>query len=103
MGDNDNELQELKTLVAQQARYTANLIAEMVRTRGAPSGPVHVLVPDADAALVVAGANKISKLGMSLRISYKVKEFKDTNEGSVKEWLTKFDQEILTQENVWYC
>ena len=33
---------------------------------------------------------------MSLRKSYKVKEFKDTNEGSVKEWLTKFDQEILT-------
>ena len=29
-----------------------------------------------------------------------MKEFKDSNEGSVKEWLTKFDQEILILKNM---
>ena len=87
-------------MVAQQARDTANLIAEMARMRAvpAPGGPA-LPGPDPDAAaraLAVARADKISKLGVSLRKSYKVKEFKDTNEGSVKEWLTRFDQEIMT-------
>ena len=102
MGDRDEEvemdqIQELKDLVNQQARDTANLIAELARARGAPGpgGPAHV-VPDAAAAAAAARADKISKLGISLRKSYKVKEFKDVNEGSVKEWLTRFDQEIIT-------
>ena len=93
MGD----IQELKDLVAQQARDTANLIAEMARMRAPPpggGGPAHV--PDAGAVAAAARADKISKLGVSLRKSYKVKEFKDTHEGSVKEWLTRLDQEITT-------
>ena len=86
MGD----IQELKDLVAQQARDvaqqardTANLIAEMARMRAAPApaGPVHVPDPAA------ARADKVSKLGIALRKSYKVKEFKDTNEGSAL-WLS---------------
>ena len=95
-------MQQLKDLVAQQARDTANLIAEMARLRAAPAvpaGPGHVPAPDADAVArtaAAARADKLSKLGVSLRKSYKVKEFKDTTETSVKEWLTKFDQEILT-------
>ena len=96
MGDENEEIAELKKLVQQQTREAVdaqrrvdNLIAEMARQRGpAPA-------PDAD-AVARARAEKISKLSVSLRKSYKVKEFKDTNEGSVKEWLTKFDQEILT-------
>ena len=78
MGD----IQELKDLVAQQARDTANLIAEMARMRapGGPGGPGHAPAPDADAiarAAAAARADKLSKLGISLRKSYKVKEFKD--------------------------
>ena len=93
MGD----IEELKNLVAQQARDTASLIAEMARMRAAPAGPAHVPDPDAAAAaLVVARADKVSKLGVSLRKSYKVKEFKDNNEKSVKEWLTRWDQEVNT-------
>ena len=37
MGDEGGQIQELKDLVAQQARDTANLIAEMARMR-APGG-----------------------------------------------------------------
>ena len=69
------EIQEFKDLVAQQARDTAKLIAELARMCAAPA----VLVPDGDAAadataraLVVVRADKISKLGVSLRKSYKV-------------------------------
>ena len=47
MGD---DIQELKDLVAQQARDTATLIAEMARMRAAPPAGPAVPVPDADAA-----------------------------------------------------
>ena len=99
MGNEDvpvDQMQELKDLVNQQARDTATLIAELARARGAPGpgGPAHV--PDRGAAAAARMADKISKLGISLRKAYKVKEFKDVNEGSVKEWLTRFDQEIIT-------
>ena len=89
MGD----IEELKELVASQVRESIaaqkrvdDLIAELARVRvAAPGGAVH---PDAVAA---ARAEKVSKLAIALRKSYKVKEFKDTNEGSVKEWLNRFD------------
>ena len=101
MGD----IAELKELVAQQSsdaiaaqKRVNDLIAELARARLA--APAHVpVVPDAGAiaALAVAArADKVSKLGIALRKSYKVKEFKDTHDGSVKEWLTRFDQEITT-------
>ena len=64
-----------------------------------PAAPVHPppAVPAAvAAAAAVARADKVSKLGIALRKSYKIKEFKDTNEGSVKEWITRLDQEIST-------
>ena len=38
---------------------------------------------------------KLSKLGLALRKSYKVKEFKEAQECTVKEWLKRFDQEVL--------
>ena len=97
MGD----IEELKELVARQSRESVaaqkrvdDLIAELARVRLAgPGAAVHP--PPAD-AVAAARAEKVSKLGIALRKSYKVKEFKDTNEGSVKEWLTRFDQEITT-------
>ena len=100
MGD----IAELKELVAQQSRDAIeaqkrvdDLIAELARSQLAavPAAPAHLpaAVPDAAA---VARADKVSKLGIALRKSYKIKEFKDTNEGSVKEWLTRLDQEIST-------
>ena len=93
--DQVNEVQKLKNLVDRQSRDTAALIEALARRRGAPGpgGPAHV--PDA-AEVAAARADKISKLDISLRKSYKVKEFKDVNESSVKEWLTKFEQEVTT-------
>ena len=104
------EIEELKELVAKQSRESVaaqkrvdDLIAELARVRLAGPGPaVHpppavnpeVAAEAAAAAVAAARAEKVSKLGIALRKSYKVKEFKDTNEGSVKEWLTRFDQEI---------
>ena len=103
MGD----IAELKELVAQQSRDAIaaqkrvdDLIAELARARlAATAAPAHIsVVPDAGAIAAAAAArvDKVSKLGIALRKSYKVKEFKDTHDGSVKEWLTRFDQEITT-------
>ena len=73
MGD-ENEIKELKDLVAQQARDTAKLIAELARARG-PGGPADMVPNAADAAvraIVIARADKISKLGVSWCHSEKV-------------------------------
>ena len=96
MGD----IAELRELVVQQTRDGVasqkkidELIAALALQRQPPvqAVPVHHPVPDAG-ALAAARADKISKLGIALRKSYKVKEFKEAREESVKEWLTKFDQ-----------
>ena len=48
------------------------------------------------AAVVVAKAEKISKIQLNLRKSNKLKEYKESTETAVKEWLSKFDTEINT-------
>ena len=80
MGD----IEELKLLVAQKARENIasqkrvdDLIQALARADA-------VYVPGADSgraacAAVVTRAEKISRLGIALRKSYKVKEFKDNN------------------------
>ena len=104
MGD----IAELRELVVQQTRDgVANhkkideLIAALALQRQAAPvhAPVHHPAPDAG-ALAAARADKISKLGIALRKSYKVKEFKETREESVKEWLTRYDQEIVTLRKI---
>ena len=40
-------------------------------------------------------AEKISKLNLALRKSSKIKDFKDTQDVSMKEWLRKYEAEIL--------
>ena len=88
MGD----IQELKDLVAQQVRKAAqaqkrnedtqkrvdDLLAEIAKMRVEPAsaGPGHTHAPDPvaiAAAALAARADKISKLGIALRKSYKVK------------------------------
>ena len=92
MGD----VEALKELLASQAlaheardqstkRMIDNLIAELARGRaGVP--------PDAAAARV----DKVSKLAIALRKSLKVKEFREVNDCTVKEWLSRFHQEVIT-------
>ena len=97
------DIEELKDLVAQQVREGANsrkmvddLIAQMAWAAVvAPlaEGEVlvhHVPVMDDAAraqAIVSVRAEKISKITINLRKSNKVKEFKDSLEVNVKEWL----------------
>ena len=40
-------------------------------------------------------AEKLSKLNLALRKSSKIKEYKDTQEMNIKEWLKKYEEEIL--------
>ena len=46
---------------------------------------------------------KLTKLNMDLRKSFKVKEFKEIQECTVKEWLKRFDQEVIVlKKNDWH-
>ena len=108
------DIEELKQLVAQQTkdlqeknaasqRWVDALIQALADARA-----TLVHVPDADPAVaavaaVVARVEKISKLGIALRKSYKVKEFKDNNENSVKKWLTRWDQEVNNWTHLRKC
>ena len=40
-------------------------------------------------------AEKLSKLNLALRKSTKIKEYRDTQEMSIKKWLKKYEEEIL--------
>ena len=98
MGD----MEELKSLVEKQLRENIaaqkrvdDLIEAIAR---APLPHEHATALEGDAARAAAAvtrAEKVSKLGIALRKSYKVKEYKDNHEGSIKEWLTRFDQECM--------
>ena len=91
--------EEAKTDRDEANRRHNELLAEMQRQRAAaPVGPAVPADPAARAAaLVVARAEKISKIQLNLRKSNKLKEFKESTEtGAVKEWLSKFDTEINT-------
>ena len=68
-------------------------------------GHGHIVDPEAAAAAVtdmvlVVRADKISKLRIQSRKSSKVREFKDSFDGNVKEWLTKFVQEVNTLKRI---
>ena len=45
--------------------------------------------------VVAIRAEKISKLNLALRKSSKIKDYKDTQDLSMKEWLRKYEEEIL--------
>ena len=47
-------------------------------------------------AVAAARAEKISKIQINLRKSNKVKEYKESAESNVKEWLAKFDTKLNT-------
>ena len=78
------EIEELKAMVLQMAADNARLIQAVADNR--PQAP-----PNAAAIR----REKLAKLGISLRKSGKVKDFKDAPESKIKEWLKRFDQELL--------
>ena len=82
---------------AESQQKVADLLEEVARLRvaapvDAAAAPV---LGDAAAAraaaAVVARAEKISKMQVNLRKSNKIKEYKESTETTVKEWLSKFD------------
>ena len=87
--------------IESQQKFT-DLLAEVARLRVAAPGDAAAapLLGDAAAraaaAAVIARAEKISKIQVNLRKSNKIKEFKESTETTVKEWLLKFDTEINT-------
>ena len=81
----------------------ADLIAELARAR-APAeddGAAAVAAAAARATAVAARAEKINKMSLALRKSQKVREFREMNDISIKEWLTRFDQEVSTLKRMY--
>ena len=113
-----SELDELKQLVAQQTRdmqaqnaanqardainqkLVACLIGELARGH-APAEDGGVAAAGAAAAVVAARAERINKMNIALRKSQKVKEYREVNDISIKEWLTRFDQEINALKRIY--
>ena len=84
MGD----IAELKALVAQMATDKARLIAALSAHPGAGHAPP--ALPDA----AQLRAEKLAKLSLTLRKSGKLRDFKDSQQSNVREWVKRFDQEI---------
>ena len=90
------EIEEMKELVTKMAQESVKqkqdinrLIAALAEERRHPGG--HAPLPDA-AALHL---DKLAKMSLALRKNSKVKDFKDTQESNIREWLKRFDQEIV--------
>ena len=80
----------------------ANLIAELARARAPPEVPVDDGAAAAVRAVTVAArAERINKMNIALRKSQKVKEYIEMNDISIKEWLTRFDQEITALKRIY--
>ena len=85
------DVQKLLQLVQQMAEQNAKLIAAL-QANPAQQQPIpQVQQPDAAAIR----ADKFAKLSLALRKSGKVKDYKDTQDTSVEEWLKRFDKEVL--------
>ena len=68
---------------ADLMKQNQELIAALASNRGAS--------PSAEAIR----AEKLAKSNLALRKSTKLKDFRDTQDGSIKKWLKKLDQEFL--------
>ena len=75
---------------AKMADENAKLIASMSVNPGQQQ-PMQQQQPD----VAAIRANKLAKLSLALRKSGKVKDYKDTQDSNVEEWLKRFDQEVL--------
>ena len=90
---------EMKAQSAVNQKIVSDLIAELARACTPP-----VVVPDAgvaaEAAAIVVRGDKVNKLSIALRMSYEVGEY-EVNDMSIKEWLTRFDQEITALKRIY--
>ena len=114
-----SEINELKQLVAQQTRdmqaqnaanqardainqkLVADLVVELAQARAPAEDGGAAAVAAVAAAVVAARADRINKMNIALRKSQKVKEYREMNDISIKEWLTRFDQEINALKRIY--
>ena len=109
-----SEIEELKALVNRMATDAARRDEEAAK-RAENMAIQAAKMQEENAKLIAALANqpqvvqqvgqapnaaavrneKLAKLSLALRKSGKVKDFKDTQENNVREWLKRFDQELL--------
>ena len=89
------ELKQLVQLMAQEnakmVQENAKLIVALAANNPGPQQPNQP--PHQDAAAL--RRDKLAKLSIALRKSGKIKDFKDTQDNEVKEWLKRFDQEVF--------
>ena len=114
-----SEIEELRALVAKMAVEEAKR-SEAAETRADNMAAQAAKMQEDNAKLIAALANqpqvvqqqvaqqggqqanvaavrgeKLQKLSLALRKSGKIKDFKDTQECKVRDWLKRFDQELL--------
>ena len=80
---------------AESQQKIVDLLEEVARLRGAaPADGAAPVLGDAARlqAAAAARAEKILKIQVNLRKSNKIKEYKESTETTVKEWLSKFDR-----------
>ena len=96
MGD---ELEEMKHLVERMANAATTMQEENTKLIAAlavrPAAPVAAGggapgAPDP----AIARSEKMAKVSFALRKSVKIKDFKEAQELSIRDWLKRFDQEI---------
>ena len=92
-----SEIEDLKKLVGDSQKMVADLVAELARARVPADGGVAM----AAAAVAATRADRINKMNIALRKSQKVKEYREMNDISIKEWLTRFDQEINALKRIY--
>ena len=87
------EMRELVTKMAQESVRQKEDINRLIEALAEERRPAGGLAPVPDVAAI--RTDKLAKLSLALRKSSKVKDFKDTQESNIREWLKRFDQEII--------
>ena len=97
-----SELAEMKALVDKMAEENAKLITALTTQQRAGAGgrqPLQVGALPNEAAI---RAEKLQKLSLALRKSNKIKDFTDTQTTNIREWLRRFEAELMAlEENEW--
>ena len=87
------EVAELKALVTKMAADNARLIAALAE---APPGGVRQIQAGAPPNPATIRAEKLQKLSLALRKSNKIKDFTDAQNTNIREWLRRFETELIT-------
>ena len=90
-----NRLEQLVQQMAEQNQQMAEQNAKLIAALSANPAQQQPLPQAQQPDVAAIRADKFAKLSLALRKSGKVKDYKDTQDTSVEEWLKRFDQEVL--------